>query len=288
MQNIGWIDKAEYPFQPHFLDLDMGKMHYVDEGEGSPIVMVHGTPTWSFLYRHLVKALSPSYSCVAPDNIGFGLSDKPERWSYLPEAHASNLSTLIRSLGLKDITLLVHDFGGPIGLSYAIEEPQNVARLIVLNTWMWSTKGNPRYVLASLVLGSPVGKVLYQNFNLSVRVVMKLLGRSKLPKHVHQHYLNALPTPRDRRGTWVFAKQLTGSSDWYDSLWQRRDRIKDKPALVAWGMKDTAFGKADLERWMELLTKAQVVRFKDAGHFVQEDKATELCSIVQQFLNGSR
>lgn len=125
MSNVQWIDREEYPFKSNFLQLEMGKMHYIDEGRGPPIVMVHGNPTWSFLYRHLVKGLSKKYRCIAIDHIGFGLSDKPMEWSYLPEEHAKNLNVLIEKLDLKDITLIVQDWGGPIGLSYAISKHAN-------------------------------------------------------------------------------------------------------------------------------------------------------------------
>ena len=123
-----WIDPLQYPFQPHYIAVGAGQMHYVDEGRGKPIVMVHGTPTWSFMYRHLIKGLSDDFRVIAPDHIGFGLSDKPENWSYKPIDHAKNLAYLIESLGLEDITLVVHDFGGPIGLAYAVENPQNVSQ----------------------------------------------------------------------------------------------------------------------------------------------------------------
>src|SRR5512133_3021901 len=116
MRDTPGLDRSEYPFASHYLQLPMGRMHYIDEGHGSPIVMVHGTPTWSFLYRHLVKRLAADYRCLAPDNLGFGLSNKPAGWSYTPQAHADNLRAFIESLGLRDVTLVVHDFGGPIGL----------------------------------------------------------------------------------------------------------------------------------------------------------------------------
>lgn len=129
-----WVDRAEYPFEPEAIILGPGTMRYLDEGDGESVVMVHGTPTWSFLYRHLVKGLRDRYRCVVPDHLGFGLSDKPARWSYAPADQARNLTTLIETLGLKDITLVVHDFGGPIGLSYALEHPENVRRLVLFNT----------------------------------------------------------------------------------------------------------------------------------------------------------
>ena len=179
MQGASWINREEYPFQSHFLELEMGRMHYIDEGQGRPIVMVHGTPTWSFLYRHLVKGLSQGYRCVAMDHIGFGLSDKPGDWSYLPQDHAQNVGSLIETLGLEDITLVVHDFGGPIGLSYAINNPEKVANLILFNTFMWATRGELRFQLGGRFVGSLVGRFLYKYFSFSTNVMMKSIG-SKL------------------------------------------------------------------------------------------------------------
>ncbi len=228
---VNWINRQEYPFQSRFLELEMGRMHYVDEGQGRPIVMVHGTPTWSFLYRHLVKGLSPGYRCVAMDHMGFGLSDKPEDWSYLPKDHAQNVDSLIETLGLEDITLVVHDLGGPIGLYYAVNNPEKVARLIIVNTFMWTTRGELRFQLGGRFLGSPVGKFLYKYFSFSTNVMMKSIG-SKLAKPIHAHYTGPFPTPKSRKATWIIARELLGSSDWYDSLWQQRERIKDKPALI--------------------------------------------------------
>ena len=176
MQGASWINREEYPFQSHFLELEMGRMHYIDEGQGRPIVMVHGTPTWSFLYRHLVKGLSQGYRCVAMDHIGFGLSDKPGDWSYLPQDHAQNVGSLIETLGLEDITLVVHDFGGPIGLPYAINNPEKVANLILFNTFMWATRGELRFQLGGRFVGSLVGRFLYKYFSFSTNVMMKSIG----------------------------------------------------------------------------------------------------------------
>ncbi|MDQ3856821.1 MAG: alpha/beta fold hydrolase [Chloroflexota bacterium] len=284
-----WLDHTEYPFESHFLDLPSGRMHYIDEGEGQPVVMVHGTPDWSFVYRHLVRCLSRTHRCIAVDHIGFGLSDKPARWTYTPADHARNLQAFIQRLGLQQITLVVHDFVGPIGLSYAIDHPENVSRLILFNTWLFSGKDTKTYrswTLASRLFGSPVGRFLYQRLNFSPRFVLKMAfaDKSKLSPQVHQHYIRALPTYGDRRGTWVFARELTGSGEWFDSLWARSDRIRDKPALLLWGMKDFATGPEFLEKFRSLFTQTQVVEYDDAGHFPQEEVGPAVCSTVSDFL----
>ena len=288
MYDINWLDKEEYPFQARHLELEMGRLHYVDEGEGDPIVMVHGTPSWSFEYRNLIKGLSQRYRCIAMDHIGFGLSDKPSDWTYLPEAQARNVEALIESLGLKDITLAVNDFGGPIGLSYAIRHPDNVKQLVIMNIWMWSLNDQPKFKWSSRFLGGPVGRLLYRRINFSPRILMKMLvgDKSKLTKHIHDHYLKALPTPRERKGTWVFAKELAASGDWYDSLWGERGSIDEMPTLVIWGMKDSTFTRRELERWESFLTNAQTIQLDDIGHFVAEEMGDALTPLVAEFLEA--
>jgi haloalkane dehalogenase len=283
-----WIDRAEYPFASHYLALDAGRMHYLDEGAGPPIVMVHGTPDWSFGYRKLVKDLSPDYRCVVPDNLGFGLSDKPPDASYVPECQAERLSRLIERLDLRDVSLVLHDFGGPIGLAYALERPENVRRLVLMNTWMWSLRGDPHFELFRRLMWGPIGRFLYLRLNFSARVIMKQAfgDKSKLPPRVHQQYLRALPTPEDRVATWAYAQAVLGASDWYDSLWQQRARIREIPTLIAWGMRDVAFRKQELERLETVFAHARTVRFEDAGHFVQEEKPEALCALIREHLAG--
>jgi len=287
-----WLDRETYPFASRWFKAPAGRMHYVDEGRGEVLVMVHGTPDWSFQYRTLIKCLSQNYRCIAMDYLGFGLSDKPADWAYTPEAHAANVAALIEGLGLSDVTLVVHDFGGPIGLSYALDHPVNVRRLILFNTWMFSGRGTKRYRSwrrVSRILGGRFGKLLYERFNFSARVVLKqsFADKSKLPRRVHQQYIQALPTPASRRGTWMFAKHLVASGDWYDGLWARRAKIADKPTLILWGTKDVATGPEFLAKFRDLFTRAQVEEY-DVGHFPQEEVGEALCPVVEQFLSGAR
>ena len=170
MSNTNWIDREEYPFESHYFDVPAGSLHYVDEGCGQPIVMVHGNPTWSYLYRHLIKRLRSEYRCLAPDHLGFGLSDKPKDWSYLPADHATNLTALIEELGLKNITLVVQDWGGPIGLSYAVDHPENVARIIIMNTWAWPVNRDWYYIAFSGFVGGPIGRMLIRRYNFFAKV----------------------------------------------------------------------------------------------------------------------
>lgn len=286
MTNIYWLDRKEYPFHSNFINLDMGRMHYVDEGSGETIVMCHGNPTWSFLYRHMIKGLSPYYRCVAMDYIGFGLSDKPPTWSYLPQEQARNVESLINRLGLKDITLVVQDWGGPVGLSYALRHPHNVKRLVIMNTWMWSVKGVREYEFFSGLMGGPIGRFLIRHFNFFAGPVMKYVtaDSSKLDRATHRHYLEPLAQPAERKGSWVFPKHIIASSDWLESLWSQRERIRHIPTLFLWGMSDTSFKARELKRFETIFSNFKTIRFDGVGHFVQEEKKEELVPLVNGFM----
>jgi haloalkane dehalogenase len=276
-----WLDRGEYPFESRWLDVEGGRMHYLDEGEGAPIVMVHGTPTWSFMYRHLVKGLRARHRCLAPDHLGFGLSERPAAWSYRPADQARNLARFIDTLGLKNVTLVVHDFGGPIGLAYALDHPENIRRLVIFNTWMWATSGDRHFEVFGRLLGGRIGRVLYERLGFSVRVMLRhvVADKTRYTRAVERHYLRAL----DGHATWVYARELLGSSAWYDGLWQRRERLARIPALLVWGMKDPAFG-AYLPRWRSVFQRAEVLPLADCGHAPPEERAPEVLPVLERFL----
>lgn len=159
-----WLDRTEYPFQSKFFKTSHGYLHYVDEGSGDVILFVHGNPTWSFEHRQLIKHFRTKFRCIATDYIGFGLSDKPFDASYLPRFHAENLANFIDTLGLKNMTLVVHDWGGPVGMSYALEHPANIKRIIVYNSWFWSVKGIKAFERFSSFMGGPIGRFSVPEF----------------------------------------------------------------------------------------------------------------------------
>jgi len=283
------IEPLEHTFESHWVQLPDGRVHYIDEGRGPVIVLVHGTPTSSYLYRRLIPALAREQRVVAMDHLGFGRSGKPAVADYRPMAHARRLEEMIDRLGLEDVVLVVHDFGGPIGLSHAIERPGNVRGLVLFNTWMWSLAGTPAERISRLFSGV-IGRFLYTRLNFSPRVILKAAfgDRRKLTKEAHRRYMDAFPTPAERIAPWILARELIGSTEWYDGLWQRRERIVDKPALVLWGMKDPAFTPAYLERWKQVLTHARFVEFAESGHFVQEEAPDEAAARILEFVGGLR
>lgn len=285
---MSWPDRTAYPFADHFLNVDGGRMHYIDEGDGPTILFVHGTPEWSFIYRHLIAGLRGRYRCVALDHIGFGLSDKPPTWGYTLDQHAANLARLIAHLDLRNFTLVAHDFGGPIGLSYAVEHPQRLSALVLFNTWMWSFAGDKNAERAGRLLAGPLGRFLYTRLNFSPRVILPLAWANKatLTPALRRAYAGAFPRPADRFGAWGFARAVLGSSAWFDALWARRDRSAHLPTLLLWGMRDPAITPRFLDRWRTLFPAAQVVELPNAGHFVQEEAPAESLKALDAFLAG--
>lgn len=259
-------------------------MHYVDEGKGAPIVFVHGTPTWSFLWRQQIKTLSRDFRCIAPDQIGFGLSEKPASFDYTPEAHADNLEQLIEYLQLKDITLVVHDFGGPIGLRYALRHPENVKNLVILNTWMWSLEEEKKIMKISRFMAGGLGKFLYLQLGFSAKVLLPqgYYEKKHLTKDIRQHYQKPLSNAKNRLGTWHFAKSLSESGSYFAELWQQREKLKSIPKLFLWGEKDKLLPRHFLERWQKEYPEAKTITYK-AGHFVQEERGGEVADAIRAF-----
>ena len=276
MQDSSWVDRQLYPFQPHVLELDAGEMHYVDEGQGRPVVLVHGSPAWSFMYRELIRGLAPNVRCVAPDLLGFGLSDAPPGWEHTPEAHAHSLRTLIERLELRDITLVVQGDGGPIGLAYAIEQPRNVRQVVLINTWMWPLDGGPRQRLQAAL-----GGLRYRLPGLAEHT----LQLDAAGERVREHYLRPLKSAQTRRAAAALARHRSASDGWYADLWQRSARLRSTPALVLWGLRDRGLPPDTLDRWRSALFEAQIVTFAEAGALLPEERGAALTPVISYFLD---
>jgi pimeloyl-ACP methyl ester carboxylesterase len=281
-----WLDRDAYPFTPRRLALPAGTVSYLDEGRGEPILFVHGTPSWSFDWRHLVKALSPSHRTIATDLLGFGLSERPREFDYSPEAHAGALKDFVDRLGLERFTLVAHDFGGPIALPLALERPERIRRLVLLNTWMWSFDDDRDMRRKARLAGGALGKFLYRRLNFSLRVLTPSSygDRRKLTRAVHSQLLAPFPDADSReRVLWALARALEGSSAFYRSLWERRERLRNIPALILWGMRDSAFRPHLLARWREALPAARV-RELPVGHWPHEEAPDEVGLELLAFL----
>lgn len=276
-----WLAERDYPFASHFLEVDGGRMHYLDEGEGQPILMVHGQPTWSFMYRHLIRGLSPKARCIAVDHIGFGLSDKPRHWSYTPAEHAANLTALVEHLDLEPLTLVVHDWGGPIGLGFAIDHPQRIRRIVAFDTWMWSMAEHAAGRWFSRIMGSAFGQFGTRRFNLFVDVFMKSALGPAWPA-VSAAYRGPFERREDRQGCALFPRMLC--VPWLDELWQRREVLRGIPARLIWGAADPAFPAPIRERLASVFDECEVSIHEGIGHFVPEELGEHLTPWVEKFL----
>jgi haloalkane dehalogenase len=287
-----WVDRSAYPFTPHRITLDGGHaMHYVEHGSGAPVLFVHGTPSWSFEWRHVIPALASRHRCIAPDHLGFGLSDRPRDFAYTPEAHARALAAFVDALELRDLTLVVHDFGGPIALPLALDRTDVVRRIVVLNSWMWSVADDPAMARAARLLGGQIGRMLYERLNFSPRVIMPsaYADRTKLTPAIHRQYLAPFADRWSRRTVlWTLARSLLGSSAHYERLWAQRERLRDLPILIVWGMRDPAFTPKSLARWRDAAPHATVVELP-VGHWPQEEAPGEVVRELERFLEvGAR
>lgn len=284
--NTNWLNTNEYPFKHHYFNVNDTTMHYVDEGEGEVILFVHGTPSWSFEFRNVIKFLSKKYRCIALDHIGFGLSEKPAKYDYTVQNHTASLLKLITHLQLNQFTMLVHDFGGIIGLAAAEQIPEKIKRLIILNTWCRSIQDEPEYKKMKVILGSPLMPLLYRYLNFSAKYILPAAfgERSRLTPEIHQHFLRPFSKASERNGTIAFAKSLLRDQDYYASIGKKLTILKDKPVLIIWGMKDEFITEKHL-LWMQgQFPGSKVVCYDDAGHFVLEEKSVVAGPVIAEFM----
>ena len=281
-----WINKELYPFQSHFLTIENNQMHYIDEGAGTTLLFVHGTPEWSFGYRDVIKQLRRSFRCVAIDLLGFGLSDKPKGTDYTCAGHSRRLTKFIEHLDLKNFSVIANDFGGSISLSYVLDHPNNVHKIVLFNTWMRSLKNDKHYSGPAKILNSWLGRFLYLNMNTPVNTIMPAAygDKRKLSPEVHRHYKAALPRGK-RIAAYAFALELSNANEWWQNLWERLHTLSPNKFLFFWGMKDKFIPPNELENWKSRLPGIRCMMFEDAGHFVQEEKPDEMSKAIEEFIN---
>ena len=288
--------EQEYPFEHHFLATPHGRMHYVDEGAGAPVLCVHGNPTWSFLYRNFVKGLSGEARVVAPDLIGFGLSQKlPDPDAYSIEGHVDDVSALVEALDLRDLTLVMQDWGGPIALGVATRYPERVRALVVMNTIGFVPAGNGFPPLALRLLRLPfVGEQLVQGLHLFNRAfVPAVIAREERKGAlVRRAYTEVQGSWDERAGTLAFPRLIpTSADDPVIPLLEAEDRYLRGfrgPVLIVWGMRDPAFSPELLAEWRVRFPDAPVIELEDASHFLQEDAWERIVPLIRELLHGQR
>jgi haloalkane dehalogenase len=279
-----WVDGDLYPFADHWTASGGALVHHVDEGDGTPLLLVHGNPTWSFLYRHVIRELGPRFRCVAPDLPGFGLTEAPHGYGFTPAEHAGVLADLIAALDLRDYVLFGQDWGGPLALAAAAREPDRVAGLVLGNTWAWSLRGNLGARAWSLALGGPAGRLASERLNSFARGALRL-RRRPLSAAEREHYLRPFPTPASRRPTWTFAREVT-SRFLADEVEPALARLRDRPALLVWGDRDPVFRLSDRDRLARELPHATQETLRGAGHFIQDDAPGEIAAAIARWWRG--
>jgi len=282
-----------YPFNGSFLDRSGIRMHYLDEGDGPAVVMLHGNPSWSFHYRNLVLALRGGHRCIVPDHIGCGLSDKPsaQQYDYTLKSRIADLNALLEHLGVKECSLVVHDWGGMIGMAWAVRNVQRVRRLVILNTAAFHIPKSKRLPLV-LWLGrnTGLGTWLIRGLNLFCRRAASIgVQRQPLAADVRAEYLRPYDSWQNRIAISKFVQTipLKPGDPGYDIVTEVESglpNLQAVPMLIAWGLRDFVFDRHFLAEWERRFPNADVMRFEDGGHYILEDAAEEIIPRVYKFL----
>jgi cis-3-alkyl-4-acyloxetan-2-one decarboxylase len=280
--------KDLYPFTSLYYDLKPYKIHYLDEGEGQVLLFLHGNPTWSFYYRNLIKSFKSRYRCIVPDHIGCGFSDKPQNYNYTLRSHIDNLENLVDFLGLKKITLIVHDWGGAIGMGLAVRKPKLIKRLVLFNTASFlSSDIALRIRLCRLPL---LGTIAIRYFNLFVKGVLYfgIKRKKRLAINVRAGYLAPYDTFKNRIGNLKFVQDIpmeerVASYSVIQNIEKNLNQFKDLPILIIWASNDFCFNKNFLNRWRDFFPEAVVHEVCNAGHLVVEDAEEEIISFMEVF-----
>ncbi len=271
-----------YPFQSRWFESSVGPIHYIDEGSGRPLLLMHGNPDWSFLYRKMIPLLAPHFRCVAMDYPGFGLSVHPAGYSYQPSDHAEVVAELVDHLDLQDAVLVGQDWGGPIGFDVASRMPERFTGLVAGNTMMWAATPFFLQRTFSKVIGIGFIQRLLEKRHLFVKRIMPALLADKPTAEEMRHYIDVAPSPHSRKGHPLFAKAIVGETDWLNGLERRvRATLSDRPMLRIMGLKDVPLTtKAYLRKWDEVWPNATKLDLPKAGHFWQEDEPVAAANAI--------
>jgi cis-3-alkyl-4-acyloxetan-2-one decarboxylase len=279
----------EYPFPSHFFDLDGLRYHYVDEGSGPTLLLVHGNPTWSFAWRNLIKALSPHYRVLAVDHIGCGFSDKPQDYPYRLAQHVANLERFVTGLDLRNITLFGHDWGGAIGMGAAAATPERFSRFVLFNTAAFRSKRIPlRIAVCRIPVLGPLAVRGLNLFSLAA-LRMAVAKPERITPAVRAGYLGPYRSWKDRVAVLRFIQDipLSESHPSYQTLAAIEESLaqfRDRPLLFVWGERDWCFTTDFLSELQQRFPQAETLRLPDAGHYVFEDAHEQIVPRVEQFL----
>ncbi len=288
------VSTSLYPFESRYFDLDGLRYHYLDEGRGDPVVMLHGNPTWSFYYRDLVRGLRDKYRIIVPDHIGCGLSDKPDdsRYEYSLERRVADFGALMDGLDLDaKLTLVLHDWGGMIGMAWAVRNPSRVRRIVLLNTAAFHLPETKKLPAALWwVRNTSLAAFLVRRFNAFSRGATRFCcTRKRLSREVRDAYCAPYDSWANRIATLRFVQDipLRAGDRGYELISEVESKLglfADRPVLICWGGRDFVFDHHFLEAWLKHFPSAEVHRFPDCGHYVLEDAGQEILALIERFL----
>lgn len=280
-----------YPFTPKSFVINGLAMSYLDEGTGPVIVMLHGNPTWSFYYRNLVLALRSEFRVIVPDHMGCGLSAKPQQYPYTLDTHINNLAALITHLGITDLSLMVHDWGGAIGMGFAGRHPEMIRSLVITNTAAFRSKRIPwRIWLCRLPW---LGALLVRGCNGFARPAVTMAVARKLSCEVAQGYLAPYNSWRNRVAIYGFVRDIPldeNHRSWsvLSSVEANLAKLRSKPMLVLWGGRDFCFDNVFYAEWLKRFPEARRHYFAGAGHYLLEDAGDEIEPMVRDFFREAQ
>lgn len=280
---------AEYPFVPKQVTVDGVQMSFLDEGEGPVVVMVHGNPSWSYLYRNLIAGLKDNYRCIVPDHIGCGFSDKPQQYDYTLRQHTANLERLLEHLEVDECMLVVHDWGGAIGMGLAGRYPDRVKGIVVLNTAAFRSRRIPFRIA---VCKWPIfGDLVVRGLNGFAGAAVHMAVNKKMKDEVASGFLAPYDNWANRVAVHRFVRDIPLDSkhpSWNTlvEVEQSLEKLQGCPMLICWGGKDFCFNDHFFREWKERFPEAEAHYFPDAGHYVLEDALDEILPLIGHFFSG--
>lgn len=279
-------DPRLYPFESRWWDADVpeadyaGRIHYLDEGEGPPLLLLHGNPTWSFLYRGIIIRLRKHFRCIAPDLPGFGLSQGPGGEALRPEDHAEVVRAFVRHLDLRDLTIMGQDWGGPIGLRVACDEVSRLRGLVMGNTFYWPLDSIRHKGFSYAMSTAPAQNAIVHGNMLVEKILPQAVLHPMVPEVLGQ-YREALASPSRRHGAAKLPRELVRSSRWLSELAEDVPmHLGNVPLLLAWGVRDFAFPPEMMDRFRDDFRLVKVSRL-EAKHLIQEDCPSEISEAIR-------
>jgi cis-3-alkyl-4-acyloxetan-2-one decarboxylase len=285
--------QSVYPFEPNYFSVPAGRIHFVDEGDrDAPVLlMLHGNPTWSFYYRNLITKFCKTHRVVAIDHLGCGLSDKPQRFAYTLANHIEHVEALVNHLQLKDLSLVLHDWGGSIGMGYAVRHPENIARFVLFNTAAFPSRHIPFSINICRIPG--FGALAIRGLNAFARAALLRAAhhQDRITPQVRAGYLQPYDSWKNRVAHLRFVQDIPMSPRHpgyalLESIATGLAQFADHPMLIVWGAKDFCFNDHFLDEWRRRFPKARVHYVEDAGHYVVEDAHERISDWMEAFFDG--